>query len=151
VVGGQEPDHVDRIRICRTLACNSPDPSTKVGAILYDRWGVSAGHGWNSFPAGSIVGPEYYQDRQLKYDRIIHAEMRCLFRAKDWAQGGALYTSMVPCKECAKHIAEAGVARVYYPASCLLSDFVRRQAESVNTALMVLAESSVKVIEVEDV
>jgi deoxycytidylate deaminase len=139
-----------RIKIARSLALNSPDPSTKVGAILYASYGVSVAYGWNSFPANSVVGKEYYDDRALKYDRVIHAEMRCLLQAGREAKGGVLYTTMVPCKDCAKHIAEAGVARVYYPSSCLKSDFVKRSAESVHTAMIVLAESQVEVIGVDE-
>jgi dCMP deaminase len=109
--------HGSRLEACRKLAAISPDPSTKVGAIIYGRSGDAVGYGWNSFPANSIADEAYYQNRELKYDRIIHAEMRCLQRAS-WTQawGGTLYTSMAPCKDCAKHICDAMVSRVYYPS-----------------------------------
>lgn len=150
--------HQARIRDCFELAQNSPDPSTKVGAKLYSLvdedstspdWRNCIACAWNSFPASSQVGPEFYDIRDLKYDRMIHAEMRCLLMVGLDARGSILYTSMIPCKDCAKHIAEAGVKRVYYPASCLASDFVRRQAASVHIGQLILAECGVESIEVE--
>lgn len=144
-----------RIRDCFDLAQNSPDPSTKVGAKLYSDswplWTSCIAHAWNSFPDSSKVGPEYYDVRELKYDRMIHAEMRCLMLVGREAKGSLLYTSMIPCKDCAKHIAEARVRRVCYPESCLHSDFVKRQAESVHVGQLILAECDVEVVEVPGV
>lgn len=143
--------HQARILRCFELAQHSPDPSTKVGAKLYDEEGYLLEVAWNSFPASSHVGLEYYQNRELKYTRMIHAEMRCIINAGNGARDGVLYTSMIPCKDCAKHIAEARIVRVYYPASCMHSDFVRRQSASIHVGQLVLAESGVESIEVEGV
>lgn len=145
--------HVKRLEHCLHLAAlRSPDPSTKVGAKLYSSQDELLAMNYNSFPPTSKVGPEYYDVRELKYDRMIHAEMRCLLEAGlVRSRGGVLYTSMIPCKDCAKHIAEACLSRVYYPSSCLHSDFVRRQVESVHIGQLVLAESGVECIEVEGV
>jgi dCMP deaminase len=150
--------HRQRLYECFHFAQNSPDPSTKVGARLYSSETNSSGEpyiclskAFNSFPASIAVGPEYYDNRELKYDRMIHSEMRCLLDAGSMAIGGTLYTSMVPCKDCAKHIAEARLVRVYYPASAMLSDFVKRQSASVHTGILILAECGVDLIEVEGI
>lgn len=143
--------HQDRLRIADTFASNSPDPSSKIGAILYNQFGVSCGHGWNSFPANMIVDSSYYHNRDLKYDRVIHAEMRCLLMAGLDCLGGSMYTGCPPCKDCAKHIAEARVKRVYFWESRMHHDFVKRNSENIHVAMQVLAECDVKVIQIPDI
>lgn len=143
--------HQKRLQIADTFAANSPDPSSKIGAILYNQFGVSCGHGWNSFPKQMVVDKAYYHDRALKYDRVIHAEMRCILLAGVDSVGGSLYTGCPPCKECAKHIAEARVGKVYFWESRLHHDFVKRNPENVHVAMQVLAECDVKVIQIPDI
>lgn len=146
-----ERKHADRLRFAQTLAQRSPDPSTKVGAVLYSSFNVSVGLGWNSFPSNMNVDSSYYTNRELKYDRIIHAEMRALLQAGDHANGGLVYTSLVPCKHCAKHICDTGVNKVYIPASCMTSDWVKRFSAEVHISMQLFAECDVQVIEVEGV
>lgn len=131
---------------CRTLALRSPDPSTKVGAVVVDASGIDiVGRGWNSFPPSSAVSPAVYSLKQEKYDRIIHSEMRALLQAGRQARGGTLYTTLVPCKECAKHIAEAGIQRVYYPTECLASDWAQRESANIEVTHYIFDECGVGV------
>lgn len=143
--------HQDRLTFCNQLAQRSPDPSTKVGAMVYAKYNVSVGIGWNSFPLNSKACLSYYHNRPLKYDRIIHAEMRALLIAGDHAMEGSLYTSLVPCKECAKYICEAGITHVYFFESCLHSDWVKRFPDVVQVSMQLFAESDVNVVQVPDV
>lgn len=145
--------HQQRLKFCESLALRSPDPSNQVGAILYSEYGVSVGVGWNSFPSNMKVDPAYYQNhnRLLKYDRIIHAEMRCLLAASDHAMKGKLYTNLPPCKHCAKHICEAQVTEVLVFASTMKKEWVQRSAAEVEVSMQLFAECGVKFIEVPDV
>lgn len=151
--------HYERILDCQSLHRYSPDPSTQVGAKLYahTKSGFPSSDSciawaWNSFPDSYTGSLEAYKDRDLKYDRMIHAEMRCLLIAgKQYGKTLTLYTSMAPCHHCAKHIAEASVARVYYPSSCLQSDFAQRQAASVALGKLLLQECGVEIVELEGI
>lgn len=143
-------NHVYRLEECARLAAKSPDPSTKVGAIVYNMGGVRHGEGFNSFAFRSICKADlvYYNNRELKYDRIIHAEMRALMMAGNEAFNGSLYTTLVPCKECAKHICDAGIKTVIFPAACMRSDWVQRNPAVVQITMQLFAESGVQVIAV---
>lgn len=44
----------------------------------------------------------------------VHAEMNALIFAGKDSQGGTLYTTIVPCSNCAKMIINAGIRRVVY-------------------------------------
>lgn len=143
--------HQKRLVIADKFAERSPDPSSKIGAILYNRLGLSAGHGWNSFPNQMVVDAAYYLDRTLKYDRVIHAEMRCLLMAGNDSVGGRLYTGCPPCKDCAKHIAEERVTEVYFWESRMNHPFVQRNAANVHVAMQIFAECGIRVIQIPDV
>ena len=44
----------------------------------------------------------------------VHAEMNALLQAGKGANGGTLYSTIVPCNTCAKMIINAGIKRVVY-------------------------------------
>lgn len=95
-------------------AKRSPDPSTKVGCVVRRARGFDIlGRGYNSFPDRSFVPHSLYYEREEKYDRIIHAEVRALFDAAAVRRSPLiLYTTFPPCKECAKHMVERDVIQV---------------------------------------
>lgn len=142
--------HKHRLRIADSYAANSPDPSSKMGAVLYNQYGVACGFGWNSFPTNMVVDKAYYHDRALKYDRVIHAEMRCLLMAGPDTYGASLYTGCPPCKECAKHVAEARVKTVYWWTSRMKHSFVQRYPENIQVSMQLFAECDIKVIPIPD-
>lgn len=147
------PTHDQKmLLVADAVAKASPDPSSKIGCIILHQIGKhEVGRGFNSFPEQSICDKAYYDDRSLKYDRIVHAEMRAIISAGRLSCiGGSLYVSCPPCKECAKSIAEARIARVYFWSSRMQHSFVQRFPESINTAMTIFAENGVKVVEVPD-
>jgi dCMP deaminase len=135
-----------------TVALASPDPSSKMGCIILHGVGKhEVGRGYNSFPEQCVCDKSYYDNRPLKYDRVIHAEMRAIISAGRLACiGGSLYTGCPPCKECAKHLAEARIARVYFWRSRLQHSFVQRFPDNIATAMTIFAENDVKVVEIPD-
>lgn len=68
--------------------------------------------GYNGFPPGVEDRPEWHEERSEKYDRVIHAEMNALVSMKEHAAGTTIAITHPPCKDCAKDLAAAGVARV---------------------------------------
>jgi len=95
----------------------SKDPSTKVGAVLANsdnRRVISAG--FNGFPAGVEDLEERLENRDIKYEMVVHAEQNALLFAGDRAAGCTLYVyPLPPCARCAVTIIQAGIGRVVSP------------------------------------
>jgi dCMP deaminase len=58
--------------------------------------------------------PEWWETREEKYSRVIHAEMNALLNYKEPVTGMTLYITHPPCENCAKHVAAAGIERVVF-------------------------------------
>ena len=116
-------------KIAQLVASRSSCLSRQVGAVIVkEKMIVSTGY--NGTPRGIVNcdegGCKRCADRQSekinsgeKLDECIciHAEENALLQAayngisiKD----GTLYTSLCPCRFCAKHIINAGIKKVYY-------------------------------------
>ena len=81
----------------------SKDPSTKVGAVVVDpgnRRIVSTG--FNGFPLGVEDTEARLENREVKYEMVVHAEQNALLFAGPQAIGCTLYvTPLPPCARCA--------------------------------------------------
>lgn len=116
-------NHLDQrwMETAASVAQQSPDPSTKVGAVFTDASGtVLLGTGFNRFPAGIPSAPEHYADRAFKYKHIRHAEVWAGLEAlrgpkNHLLRGGQLYTSFTCCPNCARYAFGLGVSRVIFP------------------------------------
>lgn len=96
-------------------ATQSPDPSTQNGAVLLSHKNIGIGFGCNDFPKG--VNANYWtsENKQDKYNRVVHAETAAIFDAAKNGQstmGTTLICPWAACSNCAKHIAAAGVTRL---------------------------------------
>lgn len=93
----------------------SKDPSTKIGAVLV-RGDNIVSIGYNGFPRGINDSKDRLENREEKYFYVVHAEANAILNA---ARNGiatkdaVLYTSGMPCNECAKAIIQAGINTVY--------------------------------------
>jgi dCMP deaminase len=96
------------------IALWSKDPSTKCGAVIVrpDRSVVSVGY--NGFPRGMSDAPELYADREVKYDRVIHAEVNAMMSAHQSVKGCTLYTNAPCCSRCAVHMIQAGITKFVF-------------------------------------
>ena len=99
----------------------SKDPSTKVGAIIVGDKGQIISQGYNGFPRGVRDTPERYNNREMKYRLVVHAEMNAILNALyngSSVVGASIYIHNLPvCQECAKAIIQAGIARVFIDTS----------------------------------
>ena len=103
------------LELADTIRKWSKDPSRKIGAIaVRDRKILATGY--NGFPKGIEDTSERYNDREIKYRYVVHAEMNCIYNAA--ANGislkdSTLYIYGLPvCGDCALGIIQAGVSRV---------------------------------------
>ena len=61
------------LKIARTIAEQSKDPSTKVGAVIVSPDKQIISTGYNGFPVGVDDAPERYEDRPTKLKMVVHA------------------------------------------------------------------------------
>jgi dCMP deaminase len=97
----------------------SKDPSTKVGAVITDDENRIISVGYNGFPREVIDNESRLNDRELKYQVIIHAEMNAIMFANKSLKGCTLYTyPFEPCSKCASVIIQSGIKRVVSYPNC---------------------------------
>lgn len=97
----------------------SPDPSTKVGAVIVAPDNKPVGSGYNGVPKG--ICPNHVpwnregdNPAKTKYPYIVHAERNAIHNATTSTEGCIIYINLFPCNECAKSIIQAGIREVIY-------------------------------------
>ena len=99
------------------VAAWSKDPSTQVGAVIanpHTKRVVSMGY--NGFPSGVGDHDHRLENREIKYEMIVHAETNALLFAGPAAENCTLYvTPLPPCARCGVVIIQAGIQRVVAP------------------------------------
>ncbi len=104
------------LALCEHISSWSRDPSTKCGAVITRPDNSIVSLGFNGFPRGVDDSEEFYLDRDLKLERIIHAEQNALLYARGNLEGNIIYTWPIPpCAQCAKHIIQVGIKKVVAP------------------------------------
>lgn len=98
--------------LAQHVATWSKDPSTKVGAVIARPDRTVASVGFNGFPKGSVDNEELYRDREVKLERIVHAEVNAIVHAQENLSGFTLYSTLMPCARCASVIIQVGIIRV---------------------------------------
>jgi len=100
------------LALANTVSMFSKDPSTKVGAVIVDEDNRVVSIGYNGFPKG-VRDDSRLENRDLKYDMIVHAEANALLFANAPVKGCTIYTwPFMPCSRCASLIIQAGIRRV---------------------------------------
>jgi len=103
------------LKIAQEVSTWSKDPSTKCGAVV-TRGKTIVSLGFNGFPAGCEDSKELYEDRTVKYARVIHAEINAILSAKQDLTGCTIYVyPLPPCSQCAAAIIQSGINTVIAP------------------------------------
>ena len=106
------------IELAEHISTWSRDPSTKVGSVITNSNNKVLGLGYNGFPRGVDDSEELYLNKEIKYSRVVHAEVNAILNAAQSLEGATIYTSALPtCNECAKLVIQAGIKRVVTPVS----------------------------------
>lgn len=94
----------------------SKDPSRKIGAVAVGEKGQVLAQGYNGFPRGIDDQESMYENKVIKYQHVVHAEMNCIYNATyngTSLDGATMYIHGLPvCSECAKGIIQVGIKRV---------------------------------------
>jgi dCMP deaminase len=105
----------------------SKDPSSKVGAVIVNHKNRIIGTGYNGFIAG-IDESRFSWEREgewlrTKYPYVVHAEANAILNSTtSQMEDCRIYSTLYPCNECAKKIAQKEIKEVVY-----LSDKHREQ------------------------
>jgi dCMP deaminase len=141
------------LNIAKEVSRKSKDPSTKVGAVI---WNPNTKRilslGYNGFPSSIPDLAKWWKNRDredvefCKYDLVIHAEMNAILNAKCDLTGSILYCTHPPCKECAKHIAAVGIVEVH----SLPNQVVTKNERDTSVVIGIFAEAGIHQYEHED-
>lgn len=130
------------LKIAEDVAEWSKDPSTQVGAVIVGNQKQILSQGFNGFARGIMDYPQRYENRELKYKYIVHAEANAIYNAiHNGAStlGSTIYVHGLPvCHECAKAIIQAGIKKVVYNT---LPD--ERWKDSASFAINMMCEAGV--------
>ena len=141
--------HKRYLKLAQEVASWSKDPSTRIGAVAIGEKGQVLAQGYNGFPRNVNDSPERYNDRQLKYKYVVHAEQNLIYNATYNGvslDGAVLYVVGLPiCSECAKAIIQVGIRQVVMPDQ----EVPEHWSESWNFTQSLFRESGVEWMMVE--
>lgn len=101
------------LEMAKLVSTWSKDPSTQVGAVIVRPDKTVASVGFNGFPRGVPDHEEWYEDKDIKYKIVRHAEENALAYAKADVSGCTLYLyPLPPCSQCAGSLIQHGIKRV---------------------------------------
>lgn len=124
--------------VAHLVATWSKDPSTKVGAAIFDNKNRIISTGYNGPPRGTEDGKF---DRATKLRRTLHAEANAILFSQRSLDGCAIYITHHPCAQCAAMIVQAGINQVYCPPPS--ADFLSRWVDDVREAQAIFREAGV--------
>ena len=103
--------------LAKHISSWSKDPSRCIGAVAVGSKGQILSQGYNGFPRGIVDDLDRYDNRELKYKYVVHAEMNVIYNATYSGVSldrSDLYIYGLPvCSECAKGIIQVGIKDVY--------------------------------------
>ena len=134
------------LALAKEVSTWSKDPSTQVGAVTVGSKKEVLSQGFNGFPRGINDSNERYNDRDMKYKLVVHAEMNAIYNATysgTSLDGATLYVYGLPiCSECAKGIIQVGIKKVVVEKSKELDNW----NESVQLSKAMFDEANVELI-----
>jgi len=140
------------IHLAKEISTWSKDPSTQVGAVVVGCDGQILSQGFNGFPRGIKDSDERLNNRERKYELIVHAEMNAIYNASlngVSLKDSTLYVYGLPiCNECAKGIIQVGIKKV---VAMRPKKYNIAWEESINNARNLFSEVDVMyLIDIED-
>lgn len=126
--------------LAKHVASWSKDPSTRVGSVIFDSDHRVVSLGYNGLPSG--LNDLHLQDRERKYQTIIHAEINAiLFANRDLKDCTIATWPFMPCSNCSSAIIQTGIKHCVFPKA--YGDRAIRWADSFLLAKEQFDEASV--------
>ena len=129
--------------LAKHISLWSKDPSTKVGAVIFDSDKRIVSIGYNGFPKGVCDDPQRYDDRDMKYKMVVHAEANAILFAQRNLNGCSIVTyPFMPCSGCASLIIQSGIKRCIAPK--LSEELAKRWKDSCDISRTMFKEAGVE-------
>ncbi|XP_017485074.1 PREDICTED: probable deoxycytidylate deaminase [Rhagoletis zephyria] len=128
-------NHEFLMDIALLASTHSEDPKTKVGACIVDSKNRIVGIGYNHFPPNYTNQPyPWGKDKDKlknKLTYVIHAESDAIIGPQpNDLHGATIYSTLMPCNECAKLIIQSGIRKVYYLNSKLFEKWIYKASRN---------------------
>ena len=132
------------LEMAKLVASWSKDPSTQTGAVIVDDRRRVISVGFNGFAQGVQDKPEEYNNRELKYKKIVHCERNAIIFAQRSLENCTLYTwPFMSCSVCAGMVIQTGITRCVAPE---IPEHLReRWAEDMAISTQMFEEAAVDV------
>ncbi|XP_054733337.1 deoxycytidylate deaminase [Anastrepha obliqua] len=146
-------DHEFLMDIAILASTHSEDPKTKVGACIVDKKNRIIGIGYNHFPPNYTNQPyPWGKDKDKlknKLTYVIHAESDAIIGPQPTdLHGATIYSTLMPCNECAKLIIQSGIRKVYYLNSKIFEKWIykasRHMLQAAQVTLLKLEQRTTK-------
>lgn len=98
--------------LATSVATWSKDPSTQVGCIIVGQDRKILATGYNGFAKGVVDSPERLNDRPVKYQLVLHAEVNAVLNSTASLHGSTAYVTHSPCAQCTSVLAQSGIVRI---------------------------------------
>lgn len=121
----------------------SKDPSTKVGAVIFDDKRRVISMGYNGFARGVDDSDARLHDRDTKIKMILHAEQNAMAFATGSLEGATLFCTHPCCTQCAAMAIQRGIKHVCWATPT--PDFVVRWANDMTLSMEMFMEAGVSV------
>lgn len=134
------------MRMVYLTATKSKDPSSKIGAVIVkDNRVISTGY--NGFPIGVDDDESRYNNRDIKYKLVVHAEHNAILASARFGISTldcTLYTNGLPCNSCMKAVIQSGIKEIVIHS--LWPEMKHSDWEELSKASQIMVtESNVKV------
>jgi len=133
------------LRMARTVSEMSKDPSTQVGAVIFDQHRRLVSAGYNGLPRGVEDSPRRLFDRETKLKMTIHAEKNAVNFATAPLHGSTLMCTHPCCTQCTAVLIQVGVKTVCWPKPDGL--FAERWADDLRLSKEMFDEAGVTIDE----
>jgi len=133
--------------MARHVAKLSKDPSTQVGAVIFDEKRRIVSCGFNGFARGVLDTDSRLNHRETKYKLVLHAEKNAILFATGSTHDCTLVVTHPCCAQCAALIIQAGVRYVMWPRPT--AEFEERWRHDLLLTQQQFSEAGVTIFEVE--
>ena len=128
------------------VALLSKDPSTKVGAVIFDEKRRVISTGYNGFARGVEDYEDRLVDRDIKLKLTLHAEKNAILFATKALEGCTIVVTHPCCSQCAAMVVQAGIRHVLFPQPSF--GFATRWADDLKLTYQQFLEAGVTVTEI---
>jgi len=133
------------IGMAQHVAKLSKDPSTQVGAVIFDDKRRLVSAGYNGFARGVEDKAARLADRETKLKLTLHAEKNAILFATAPLEGCTIVVTHPCCAQCAAQIIQAGIKHVLWPTPT--QAFLDRWMEDYALAIAQFKEAGVTIHE----